>query len=332
MATSDKGGPVTRRVAVVGAGIAGLACARELRLAGLYVDVYERERIIGGRLGTTRLGITAFDYGAQYLTARGARFRKFLDDLSAQSYAARWNPHVAGAEGGGQMLPWYVGTPGMSSVVRPLAESVRITTSRTVHTLARDEDGWRIWFTDETSVGPFAAVAIAVPAPEAQLLAGRIPGFAERIATARMQPCWALLVKLDERILPKQDVYSDMSEVVRWVARNNTKPGRSGKGDHIVVHASPKWSREAEDAEPEVITQELWGEVSNLLSLPPVRPSQMSAILWRHGLVDTALGESFIFSSEHGVGTCGDWCLGRLAEHAFESGLGLGRAIVNAIT
>jgi renalase len=38
-----------------------------------------------------------------------------------------------------------------------------------------------------------------------------------------------------------------------------------------------------------------------------------------------------LFSTEHLVGVAGDWCLGRLAEHAFESGTLLGRAIVDAV-
>ncbi len=64
------------------------------------------------------------------------------------------------------MMPWYVGTPGMASIVRPLAESVRIHTGRTVHTIERHEKGWHVWFEDQTSVGPFNAVAVAVPAPQ----------------------------------------------------------------------------------------------------------------------------------------------------------------------
>jgi predicted NAD/FAD-dependent oxidoreductase len=106
-----------------------------------------------------------------------------------------------------------------------------------------------------------------------------------------------------------------MSEVIRWIARNNTKPGRSARGESILIHASPSWSRESEDAEPEMIAEELFGEVSHVLGLPPVRPVHMTAHLWHHGLVDQSLGETFIYSREHKVGVAGDWCLGRLAEH-----------------
>lgn len=72
--------------------------------------------------------------------------------------------------------------------------------------------------------------------------------------------------------------------------------------------------------------------MSHALSLPPTRPAQLSAHLWKNGLVETSLGETFLFSSEHMVGVCGDWCLGRLAEHAFESGNRLGKVIIDAMS
>lgn len=324
-----------RRVAVIGAGLAGLSCARVLRRAGFYVEVFEKERTVGGRMMTSRLGLASFDVGAQYLITRMSAFKTYVDELAATGYAARWLPRSATkdgtVEGGGQMLPWFVGTPGMQSIVRPLAESVRLHTDRKVHTIRRDAKGWHIWFEDETSAGPFHAVAVATPAGEAQLLIGRLEELAAPIARVRMSPCWALMVRFDERMLPDQDVYSDMSEVIRWIARNNTKPGRSGRGEQIVVHASPSWTRETEDAEPEVVATELWAEVGHVLGLPPVRPTQMAAVLWRPGLVEQSLGETYLFSREHLVGVAGDWCLGRLSEHAFESGLRLGKAIVDAI-
>ena len=154
----------------------------------------------------------------------------------------------------------------------------------------------------------------------------------ETLSRVRMLPTWAVMVRLDERLLPDQDVYSDMSEVLRWIARNNSKPGRGGSGETIVIHASPAWSRETEDADPQSVAEELWAEVRRQLNLPDVAPKQMAAHLWRYGLVDQSLGESFIFSTHYKLGICGDWCLGRLAEHAYESGQGLGKAIAGSLT
>ena len=151
---------MTKRVAVIGAGVAGLACARVLRRAGCYVEVFEQDRIIGGRVGTTRLGLVSFDHGAQYLTARGDSFKGYIDELVDTGYASRWTPKASSGDGASTMQTWYVGTPGMSSMLRPLAESVRIHNTRRVHTLQRGAKGWQLWFEDETAVGPFHAVAI----------------------------------------------------------------------------------------------------------------------------------------------------------------------------
>ena len=98
-----------------------------------------------------------------------------------------------------------------------------------------------------------------------------------------------------------------------------------------MIHASQLYSRETEDVAPEDVAEELWAEVSHVLDLPQVRPVHMSTHLWKHGLVDQSLGESYIYSTEHNVGVAGDWCAGRLAEHAFQSGQALGRAIIASL-
>ena len=56
-----------KRVAVIGAGIAGLSCAYDLQRAGLTVNVYEREPQVGGRMSTRTKDGLAFDLGATFL-------------------------------------------------------------------------------------------------------------------------------------------------------------------------------------------------------------------------------------------------------------------------
>ena len=63
-----------RHYAVVGAGIAGVACARTLVQAGHKVTVFEREAAPGGRMASIDTAFGRFDSGAQYFTVRDARF------------------------------------------------------------------------------------------------------------------------------------------------------------------------------------------------------------------------------------------------------------------
>ena len=108
--------------------------------------------------------------------------------------------------------------------------------------------------------------------------------------------------------------------------------GERAKLDRLDAQATRDFRRASLAVDPEAVAEELWGEVSHVLGLPPIRPAQMVAHLWRHGLVETHLGETYLFSREHMVGVAGDWCLGRLAEHAFESGNRLGKAIIESLS
>ena len=73
----------------------GFACARTLRRAGCYLELFERDKTVAGRMGTARLGLTAFDHGSEYITARGGRFRRYLDELVTTGYPAQWSPKLA---------------------------------------------------------------------------------------------------------------------------------------------------------------------------------------------------------------------------------------------
>ena len=92
-----------RRVAVVGAGPAGLACADRLRRAGIAVDVYDRQREIGGLL---TFGIPAFKLDKAVVQARrrllegmGVRFRLGIEigrDLAFDELLARYDAVFVG--------------------------------------------------------------------------------------------------------------------------------------------------------------------------------------------------------------------------------------------
>lgn len=323
---------MTNQVAIIGAGLAGLSCAQTLRRAGVSVEIFEEERYVGGRVATTCLGSDRFDAGTQYLAAQSDEFAKYLTEIVGLGCADTWAPRQW-KPGPGKTIrePWIVGTPGMSSIVRPLAEGMRVSLGRRVQSLERREKGWHLWFEDESSAGPFEAVAIAVPAAAALPLTERIERLSAPMRSVLMLPCWALMVRLEQKKISDHDVFTDVSEVVRWVARDNTKPGRDPRGEALVIHASSAWSLAAEQADAVEVAEELWSEVGEFLNLPPVRPSRMTALLWREGIVGKALGQTHLYCPETRVGVAGDWCLGSFAEHAFASGRHLGQAIAGAL-
>ena len=75
------------QVAVIGAGLSGLACARLLSEAGTRVRVFDKARGPGGRMATRRQGDLRFDHGAQYFTVRDPSFRRALEQWQADGLA-----------------------------------------------------------------------------------------------------------------------------------------------------------------------------------------------------------------------------------------------------
>src|SRR3990170_3477519 len=66
-------------VAVIGAGVAGLACARALEESGLHVRVLERSARVGGRVGTDVIDGFRCDRGFQWLNAGHPDVRAAID-------------------------------------------------------------------------------------------------------------------------------------------------------------------------------------------------------------------------------------------------------------
>jgi hypothetical protein len=313
-------------VAVVGAGLAGIACARTLSGAGVPVRVFESQRAPGGRIATRRFAAASFDHGAQYLTATDPGFREALERAETAGAAARWQP--AWPQRDGSETLW-VGTPAMAALPRHLAAGLEIEYGSRILRIERTRGGWALLDDRGAAHSEFAAVVIALPAPAAaELAAGRTP-LAARVRLVPMAPCWAVMAAFDAPLAGVADAGFTGDPVLAWFARNGSKPAREAR-ESWVLHASPDWSRVESDAAPEVVQQALLERFANHVGRALPRALVLDAHRWRHARVDAALGEPYLLDGESGLGFCGDWCLEPRAEAAWRSGVALGSELVRA--
>ena len=307
---------MAKRVAIIGAGMAGLAAARLLREAGADCTIFDKSRGLGGRMATRRTGDFSFDHGAQYFTARGPRFRALVDEWSAAGHAASWYDHDV-----------IVGAPGMTAPARAMAAGLDTVMGLEVKSLSRDPQGWSIHGGEEV-FGGFTAVVVAIPAPQTTSLikTGGL-SFLE-LASARYAPCIALMLAFDREAAFQGERMCRDKGPIAWIARNSSKPGRPAGQETFVVHASPDWSRAYLDETPEAILKKLSPFALDLISAPTA-PIFATAHRWRYALVEQALAVPCLWDAKAAVGACGDYCLGPRVEAAFDSGEAMARAILD---
>ncbi len=313
----------SRRIAVIGAGIAGLAAARRLHEHGYDVQMFDKGRGVGGRTSVRRQPPFEFDHGAQYFTARDERFSLLVNNWQDVGIVATWSGRIGSIDHGrwGDSSPRvrYVGVPGMNAIAKYLAAGLDVATATRVTRLTRAGQVWRLFGDNETPLGSSDAVVVAVPAPQAaELLAGR-PALAEQVGRCSMSPCWAVMLGFDRALpIPYDGVFVHGS-ALSWIARNSSKPGRSS-GEAWILHAGPEWSAAHLDDPPEQVIAASQAALEQALGRKVPSPSCAAAHRWRYAVPDEPLHVGALWDAERRLAVCGDWCQGARIEGAFLSG------------
>ncbi|HTH99043.1 MAG TPA: FAD-dependent oxidoreductase [Stellaceae bacterium] len=326
-----------RSIAVVGAGIAGLAAARGLVEEGADVAVFDKGRQPGGRVATLRAADLAFDHGAQFATAHGLDFAALVAGAETHGQAGSWVPRHMKADNSGALSPgrstetYRVGVPAMSELARVLAQDLSITQEARVTDLERGGGSWNLRFADGTGRDSFDHVVLALPAPQIVPLITGIADFVTTVSATIYAPCWAVMAAFAEPLGLAVDALTIDDTTLAWAARDSSKPGRPAVQDCWVLHASPEWSRTHIEAEADAIAvallarfQDLFGQA---LPAPMPEPSHLAAHRWRYALVEQAADVPCLWDASLGIGACGDWCIGPRVEAAFDSGTAMAKTI-----
>jgi len=339
-----------RHFAVIGAGMAGVACARTLVQAGHRVTVFERTPAAGGRMASETTPFGLFDAGAQYFTVRDARFARALEN--ANNVVRPWSANaVRVLDAHGRVAeaalparePHWVAAPGMDALVAhwaaPLGEQLLTGTRVTrIERDALDAARWQLRTEGEDGAqhvySGFDAVLLAVPPARTRGLLGGLPtALHERIEPVRIAPCWTLMIAFPQasqptltHLGPQWNAALSTHHRVAWLARESSKPGRD-RIERWTLQASADWSWEhLRDDAPRIEAKLLraFAEITGIHATP----AYAQARCWPEAKTETPLGQSHLWDAQAGVGVAGDWCLGHWVEDAFVSGLSLALAVV----
>ncbi|MFT4268344.1 MAG: FAD-dependent oxidoreductase [Xenophilus sp.] len=337
-----------RRIAIVGAGLAGLAAARTLAQAGHAVTLFERGARAGGRLAGWESPYGGFDSGAQYFTVRDERFRRALEATGAP--CRRWSANaVRVLDPAGRLVeaalpgmePHWVAVPRMEALAThwaaPLGAALHLGTTVTrIEPDSLQPAHWQLRAqgdADDSAVhAGFDAVLLAVPPAAARLLLAPVAdGLAQQVAAVRIAPCWSLHLAFAQasqpglpHLGPQWNCARSTHHRVAWLARESSKPGR-GAIERWTVQASAEWSREHlrdDVARAQGKLLRAFAEITGIRATPTLTEAR----LWTEAKTEAPLGHSHLWDAKAGLGVAGDWCIGHRVEDAFVSGLELALA------
>ena len=290
-------------VVVVGAGIAGLACARELADAGVGVRVVDRGQVVGGRLASRRYDGRYADIGAAYLTVDDPAFAARVDSWRVAGLIRPWTDTLQVYEGGGAPRaaegPMRWAAPGgLRSLAQDLARGLDVTLEHEI-TTAPDAD----------------AVVLAMPGPQAL----RITAL-DAARRQRWSPVLTAVLTYPRRSWPDfRGAFVNGHPVLATVCDDGDRRGDAAPV--LVAHSTAAFAG-PRLADPAGAAADMEAAVRDLLGVPAAVSTRMHR--WTYAQPAAGSGG---FAAEGGIYLCGD-AFGRpRVQTAWLSG----RAVANAI-
>ena len=327
-----------RRVAVIGAGLCGLAAAEALGEAGHEVVVLDKGRGVGGRASTRRADPFAFDHGAQYFTARDPRFRRVVDMWVEEGLVEPWEGRLAvidspaepQARAAGEGDLRFVGVPGMNAMARRTARDLDVRCGSRVTALDRDHGRWRVALEDGRDLGDFDLVLVTTPPAQAAPLLGPSPRLQRLAESVEMDPCVAVMVAFDAPLSVPFDGAFVNQGPLSWICRNSSKPGRPD-AEAWVLHGSPDWSRAHFEASEEEVVDELLTALGEATGVALPGALHSARMRWLFSAANPPRSDGAALDAEVGLGVAGDWLNGSKVQGAWLAGRALAGRVLGSM-
>jgi hypothetical protein len=320
------------RVAVIGAGIAGLSAAGRLRDNDISTVLFETLRRPGGRVCTQKQHDRQFDHGAQYLTPHSRRSAVLFSKWRKAGWIKPWAALAYDLPERKRLdtSSWHVAVPSQASLADNLAAGLDCRYRATVVGI-EGEKGSRYLSTETgESFGPFEIVLCTVPAEAASPLLAPFPELASLASQVQSLPCMATMVMFEDEVMVDFEAAFLSEGPLAWVGRDASKPERPQQ-ECWVLHATEEWSRRHLETPTEQVASLMLSAFAPLcpVELPPI--SYCRSHRWRHARAEAPLGLPFCFDDLVGIGVAGDWCGAANVDGAYWSGIDLADAVVKSL-
>lgn len=314
------------KVGVIGAGVSGLAAARDLTRTGHQAVVFEKSRGFGGRCATRRKDGFTWDTGATSIAPRGKRIEDvMLHELDPSELVridapiyTHSNLRVSPGDPR-KNVDRYVYRSGINKFAKLLGDGLDIRFETTIDSLTREGDRYRVG--DEV----FDGLILTPPVPQTSLLLWSL-GESRPIAGVRYRSSLSILLGYD---VPTPTVpYFAVIEVDQrhpmiWLSIESIKcEGRAPQGGcAIVVQMAPAFSHDYYERGNDWLVQVATEFVAHLYGPTFATPVVSDVMRWKYASPESITSFENANSDASRLVITGDGFFGGRIEDAFESGV-----------
>jgi renalase len=340
------------RVAVVGGGIAGLTCARELCLRGCDPVVFEADARLGGRCSSRSTRVGLFDDGAQCISGATRLAAHAVQAPGELAALHPWTVAATPAEEERNSKTWKkdedeadvertlklmgaVGVPSMAALADALARPLHVRLNTPIVQAQRRGIRWALSSSAGEIDGDFQALVLAIPAPLAVPLLRESSELTAALRAVRYRSRWVLLLG-SERPVPLPGYREFQGSPIERVAAMHSKPGRFAIGpQRWFVEADERWSLQHEHEDAETVA-DLLLENFRAHAGRWVMPSFLRAHQWRNAFVETPATTprrtECLWDDKVQLGVCGDSVVASQVDRVHRSGVDMARVVAEGLS
>lgn len=327
------------KIAIIGAGMAGLGAARTLQQNGHDVTLFDKGAGVGGRVGTRRFehngATTFFDHGAQNIKSQNTSLENALQRIGFNQrvfidapVCLRDEDRVLEADARANEETKWTTRNGMRNLPRALAEGLNIHLNVRVTRLEENDEGLILCDENNRVLDVCERAIITIPAPQAaDLLANSSlrEDVAARVAALRSveySRCLSVLLRFDFDF--DRDWYAllaqDRENPLLWLACENAKNGFvSPNQTALVAQLGDAKSCELYDSDDAEIVRQTLSWLQRL-DKRLVAPSLSFVKRWRYSQPKNSIAFADANAARDRVLVCGDGLSKGRVTAAFESG------------
>ena len=314
---------MSKKIAIIGAGISGANLASKLKQSGFVVTVFEKARGPGGRTSTRRFQdgdkVYRIDHGAQYIDVESSQFQEFIDELEKQNVVEKFTK--LGTQN------TFVAVPAMNAVAKFLMQGIDVEYGVRVGKIETSNAKNLIYDFKEKLLGEFDLVISTAPPKQTAEVFRHFDQF-KALSQVEMKAHFAvMLLSSKEDKFSFSEMHITDGSMLNWIGINSQKPARA-KELAIIMHTNFKWSFKNQDMDRDEITKLALAELKEKTGFEDENPIYVACHRWLYGRTIEPLNKDFIFDEKNNLASCGDYMLGDNIEAAYLSSTRLAEFII----